>query len=218
MFGVMMLFQSLTNRVYKYSMSEVNGAHDVHVCLFRTAHGMLAACMTLSLHARQDWLQLLSDPHIGVSGATAVCVRLQTSGHTLFNKQRALGNNLANRALQALQDGSRHLKAPLKSWCWNICQYVLTDYLGHQTLPLAALNVNKNQRQIHPMCRLGYQTGAQARKGSFRVISEVCLSSSCKCIQHLKESCSHNVSWDKQGWLHALVHSMEAHPTLWGQS
>lgn len=52
---------------------------------------------------------------------------------------------------------------------------------------------------------------------SFRVISEVCLSSSCKCIQHLKESCSHNVSWDKHGWLHALVHSMEAQPTLWGQ-
>lgn len=158
---------------------------------------MLAACKS-SLQARQDWLQLLSEPHIGVSGATAVCVRLQTPSRTLFDKQRALANNLAKRARQALQDGSRHLKAHPKSWAWDIPRYVLADYLGHRASPLAALDVNKNQRQVPPMCRRGYQTGARGRKGSFRAISEVCLSSSCKCIQHLKEGCSHNVSWDKQ--------------------
>lgn len=73
------------------------GVHDIHVCLFRTAHSMLAACMTSLLHARHDWLQLLSGPHIGVSGATAVCMHLQTYSHTMFNKQRALGNDLADR-------------------------------------------------------------------------------------------------------------------------
>lgn len=83
---------------------------------------------------------------------------------------------------------------------------------------------NKNQGQIPPMCRRIYQAGARARKRSFacrlrrslRAISEVCPSSSCRCIQHLKESCSHNASWGKHGWLHAPVHSVEPRPATLG--
>lgn len=66
------------------------------VCCFRAAHDMLAACMK-SLHGSPAWLQLLSDPHLSVSAATPVCLALQTYSPAMFNKQRAPGDNLADR-------------------------------------------------------------------------------------------------------------------------
>lgn len=73
-----MLFQHLTNRVYKSTMSEVKRSS----CVCRSVHSMLAACTTSPLHASRGWLQLLSDPHTTVS---AVCVHLQTYSHIMFN-------------------------------------------------------------------------------------------------------------------------------------
>lgn len=150
---------------------------DGRVCLSGTALDMLAACMTSVVHARHDWLQLLSDLH---------------------SRGRLLG---------------AHLRI------WLLLASALK--LCPRSNPLFS---NKNQGQIPPMCRRIYQAGARARKRGFacrlrrslRAISEVCLSSSCKCIQHLKKSCSHNASWGKHGWLHAPARPVEPRPATLG--
>lgn len=119
--------------------------------------------------------------------------------------------------LSDLHSRGRLLRAHLRIW---LLLASALNFACDQIRCLATKTKGKFRRCADVFIKLVHGPGKAVLlcrlRRSLRAISEVCPSSSCKCIQHLKESCSHDASRGKHGWLHAPAHPVEPRPPTLG--